>query len=48
MLLPMVVAGTVSMLFADQVLHKPKKKSQEEELVEALAKYMKTVQAKKE
>ena len=45
MILPIIIASTLGILFADHILYQPpRKKTPEEEVTAALAKYVKSIQ----
>ena len=48
MFLPMIIAGTISLLFIDQVFKKPEKKSKEKDFIKAFNEYVKEIQDQKD
>ena len=43
MILPIIIASTVGILFADNVINQPQKKTPEKELGDAVTKYLKSM-----
>ena len=43
MIVPIIIASTVSLLFADYALYQPKRKTPEQELGAALTRYLKSI-----